>query len=101
MNSYDCDAYDSGYCYRLGRPLTDKEDDICECYCVIELNMSNQREHCPMRHANGNCLPCGGFCTAVSNEMCKALHNAYDSGYTDCNLSDLWDMPSMGGYHDD
>lgn len=32
-NKYNCDAYDSGYCYRLGRPLTDEEDDICEDYC--------------------------------------------------------------------
>ena len=33
-----------------------------------------------MRHKNGNCLPCGGFCTAVSNEICEALRNAYEHG---------------------
>ena len=36
---------------------------------------------CPMRHKNGNCLPCGGFCLAVSREACKALRIAYESGY--------------------
>lgn len=34
-DKYNCDAYDSGYCYRLGRPLTDEEDDMCE-YCCCE-----------------------------------------------------------------
>jgi hypothetical protein len=33
---------------------------------------------CPMRHENGNCLPSGGFCTAVNKPICEALHNAYD-----------------------
>lgn len=40
------------------------------------------RENCPMRHKNGNCLPCGGFCLAVNDEICQALHNAYQDGYT-------------------
>lgn len=39
------------------------------------------RENCPMRHENGNCLPCGGFCTSVNDLICEALHKAYDSGY--------------------
>lgn len=43
------------------------------------------RADCKMRHENGNCLPCGGFCTAVSNEICHALHNAYNHGFTDCH----------------
>lgn len=43
------------------------------------------RQDCKMRHENGNCLPCGGFCTAVSNEICSALHNAYNHGFTDCH----------------
>ena len=38
------------------------------------------REDCPMRHENGNCLPCGGFCLAVNDEICQALHQAYDKG---------------------
>jgi hypothetical protein len=42
------------------------------------------RNDCKMRHENGNCLPCGGFCTAVSNEICQALHNAYNHGFADC-----------------
>lgn len=45
--------------------------------------MDVNRQDCPMRHENGNCLPCGGFCTSVNNEICQALHNAYDHGYTD------------------
>lgn len=32
-NKYNCDAYDSGYCYCLDRPLTDEEDDSCEDFC--------------------------------------------------------------------
>ena len=43
--------------------------------------MNNElRKDCPMRHENGNCLPAGGFCTAVNNPICEALHNAYDAG---------------------
>ena len=41
----------------------------------------NNREDCTMRHENGNCLPCGGFCTAVNNEICYALQQAYNKGY--------------------
>lgn len=43
--------------------------------------MSDTRKNCPMRHENGNCLPCGGFCTAVNDEICHALHNAYTKGH--------------------
>ena len=39
------------------------------------------REDCPMRHENGNCLPIGGFCTAVNDAICDALHQAYGKGY--------------------
>ena len=42
--------------------------------------MSDIRSNCPMRHENGNCLPCGGFCTAVNDEICEALHHAYIKG---------------------
>lgn len=39
---------------------------------------------CPMRHPdNGNCLPAGGFCTAVNELICAALHSAYDLGWAD------------------
>ena len=44
-------------------------------------NVFNIREDCQMRHENGNCLPIGGFCTAVSDILCEALHQAYDKGY--------------------
>lgn len=43
--------------------------------------MKIMREMCPMRHPdNGNCLPAGGFCTAVADSICEALHSAYDLG---------------------
>ncbi len=38
------------------------------------------RNNCPMRHDNGNCLPCGGFCTAVNDPICEAMQNAYLMG---------------------
>lgn len=41
---------------------------------------SDLRKDCPMRHENGNCTVAGGFCTAVNNSICEALHNAYDAG---------------------
>lgn len=43
--------------------------------------MTNKRKDCPMRHENGNCTVAGGFCTAVNNPICEALHNAFDCGY--------------------
>ena len=39
--------------------------------------------NCPMRHENGNCLPCGGFCTAVNKPICEAMQNAYRMGQHD------------------
>ena len=43
---------------------------------------SERRKDCPMRHPdNGNCLPAGGFCTAVNNIICDALHSAHMRGY--------------------
>lgn len=44
LDKYCCDAYDSGYCYRLGRPLTDEEDDICEEYCNAISTMSTYEQ---------------------------------------------------------
>ena len=42
------------------------------------------RKDCPMRGNLGNCSPVGGFCMdAVSDEICEAVHNAYDQGF--CN----------------
>lgn len=46
-NKFNCDAYDSGYCYVLTRPLTDEEDDMCDyccCYRIIKLNEKNSGE---------------------------------------------------------
>lgn len=38
------------------------------------------RDECPMRHENGNCTVAGGFCTAVNDPICEALHNAFYCG---------------------
>ena len=43
--------------------------------------MTDKRKGCPMRHENGNCTVAGGFCTAVNDPICEALHNAFDCGY--------------------
>lgn len=61
---------------------------------------NEERKNCPMRHKNGNCMPCGGFCTAVNDEICEALHNAYNSGYHKCEIDGLYNLPPMGGFHD-
>ena len=43
--------------------------------------IEGMRTKCPMRHPdNGNCQPTGGFCTAVNDQICEALHSAYDLG---------------------
>lgn len=44
-NKYNCDAYDDGYCYRLGRPLSDNEDDKCEDCCICDTKYSRQLNH--------------------------------------------------------
>ena len=37
-----------------------------------------------MRHTpSGNCLPVGGFCTTVNDEICDALHQAHEMGKID------------------
>ena len=45
--------------------------------------MKPNRKDCPMRHENGNCTVAGGFCTAVNDPICEALHNAYECGKND------------------
>lgn len=45
--------------------------------------MNKLRKDCPMRHENGNCTAAGGFCTAVNDCICLALHNAYEHGRSD------------------
>ena len=45
--------------------------------------MDELRKDCPMRHENGNCTAAGGFCTAVNDCICVALHNAYECGRSD------------------
>ena len=52
-------------------------------YRRIEVTFAPRRD-CPMRHPdNGNCTVAGGFCTAVSDQMCEALQNAYHTGSHD------------------
>ena len=43
--------------------------------------VTDSRKSCPMRHESGNCTVAGGFCTAVNDPVCEALHNAFDCGY--------------------
>ena len=43
--------------------------------------MTDKRKDCLMRHENGNCTVAGGFCTAVNDPICEALHNAFNCGY--------------------
>ena len=45
--------------------------------------MNDLRTDCPMRHKNGNCTAAGGFCTAVNDQICEVLHNAYECGFYD------------------
>lgn len=47
------------------------------------MNSLIDRGDCPMRHENGNCMATGGFCTAVNDPICVALHNAYECGRDD------------------
>ena len=61
------------------------------------------RENCEMRHENGNCLPVGGFCTAVNNEICSAIHQAFEkgyrAGYLACQADDLYESSTIGGFY--
>lgn len=46
------------------------------------------RKDCPMRGTLGNCSPVGGFCIdAVSDEICEAVHNAYEHGYSNALIA--------------
>ena len=55
-----------------------------DCLLEYETEMGKgvivRRGECPMRHENGNCTVSGGFCSAVNDSICEALHNAYDCG---------------------
>ena len=58
--------------------------------------MDSTRINCPMRHENGNCLPCGGFCLAVSNEICRGLRNAYRDGASSKVVHGRWEKVTGG-----
>ena len=61
---------------------------------------TERRKECPIRHENGNCLCVGGFCTAVSNEICEAVRMAYSSGYFDGRLDGYSEAFLAGTHHD-
>lgn len=58
--------------------------EVHQCFESTELKETLiDRKDCPMRSENGNCIPVGGFCTAVSEEYCAVCHNAYSTGFAD------------------
>ena len=50
---------------------------------VILCDDGKKPENCPMRHSSGNCMVVGGFCTAVSYDICKIACDAYNCGRFD------------------
>lgn len=56
------------------------------------------RRDCPMRHENGNCLPAGGFCTAVNKPICEALKNAYEMGSRN-TMNDFCEFLNRKNWH--
>ena len=41
-------------------------------------------KECPMRNRGYNCDPVGGDCaTGISDELCEAIHAAYNKGFDD------------------
>ena len=50
------------------------------------MTMRRNREDCPVRHENGNCLHIGSFCTAVPDPICAGVRSAYECGWTDCAM---------------
>ena len=48
----------------------------------VESNTTKYKS-CPLRSDVGNCLPHGGFCTAVKPEICDAPHKSYAHGKAD------------------
>ena len=41
-------------------------------------------KECPMRNRGYNCDPVGGDCaTGISDELCEAIHAAYNKGFND------------------
>ena len=48
-----------------------------------QLLVNENRASCKLRHENGNCLCVGGFCTAINDEICKAIRMSYEKGYID------------------
>ena len=49
----------------------------------------SDRTNCPYRHENGNCLPVGGFCTAVSDEHCEQVKRKNDKDKVNKVLDDI------------
>ena len=70
-------------CHLFGDCLVEFEKQNSANTDFVAVVMRPNRKDCPMRHKNGNCLPAGGFCTAVNDSICEALHNAYECGKSD------------------
>ncbi len=60
-----------------------------------QLPVNESRSLCKLRHKNGNCLCVGGFCTAVNDEICKAIRMSYEKGYIDGKMDDNWEEPAI------
>lgn len=59
--------------------------------------MRPERTECLMRNPeNGNCGPAGGFCTANRDEICAALHSAYDRGFFNGTEAAKKTLPTRG-----
>lgn len=47
---------------------------------MSEQSNLKRHQHCPMRTHVGNCLIIGGFCTSIREDICDALHKAFQMG---------------------
>lgn len=61
-----CDGIPHESCYEAEKKPTMSE--------IERINRAGLK--CPHRHINGNCLPVGGFCTAVPIEACPLVISA-------------------------
>ena len=87
----DFDGHDVWRCGNCGASIfhpTQSDDDaknyavFCR-HCGRKVKWKTDRQDCPFRHENGNCLRIGGFCLAVNDEICAAIQGAYARGVAD------------------
>ena len=74
------DSNACGMCcsYQGGYPNMWEPKDVTEEQIEKRIN-----GECPIRTDSWNCLPIGKLCTSVPEELCKAVHNAYNRGFAD------------------